>query len=288
MSNETIPTEMIEPGRDEAETRELKVIPYPEVNHAPMVDLSLTVDDIERVSQHLERVKEVVANVLVEGINNDYGLIKGTPKKSLLKPGAEKLMRLFCLGIRFDLIDKEFCREENFSMYEYKATVYHLASGKDIAQCEAACNSQEKKYAMRAHYKDGAYMGKEVTPICDIVNTMKKMAQKRAMVGAVIIAVGASDYFSQDPDEVQRAKGNYTESAKTDSGRFDSDDGPPGDYVIAVGKFKGKKISEVGTKELISYCTYITKGKEGKEINGKMKTLIDTARDYLKTVPKKG
>jgi hypothetical protein len=70
-----------------------------------------------------------------------------------------------------------------------------------IAECEASCNSQEKKYKERFVKKDNGARVKEETPIYDILNTLQKMAQKRAIVGAVILAVGGSDFFTQDIED---------------------------------------------------------------------------------------
>lgn len=39
----------------------------------------------------------------------------------------------------------------------------------------------------------------------DIVNTLQKMAQKRALIGSVLVAVNASDYFTQDLDDMSSA-----------------------------------------------------------------------------------
>lgn len=56
--------------------------------------------------------------------------------------------------------------------------------------------------------KDKAIIGQEVgrvpnPDISDIVNTIQKMAQKRALIAAVLIGVNASDYFTQDIDDMQ-------------------------------------------------------------------------------------
>ena len=87
-----------------------------------------------------------------------------------------------------------------------------------IATCEGSCNSHEKKYKERRVYekvqmsrKDGSTYDKRVergvesTPVTDVLNTLQKMAQKRAYVGAVILATGASDFFNQDIDDPQDA-----------------------------------------------------------------------------------
>lgn len=141
----------------------------------------------------------------------DYGVIPGTKKKTLLKPGAEKLLKLFGLGARVRLADKTIDKEANFAIFIYRAEVYHLRSNVIIAECEGSANSQEVKYKERTVWrkkklpngKEVSESTKEETPIFDVLNTLMKMSQKRAMIGATITATAASDYFTQDmePDE---------------------------------------------------------------------------------------
>jgi hypothetical protein len=57
------------------------------------------------ITQAVERfnaVVEFVRTVMREGV--DYGVIPGTDKHTLLKPGAEKLCTLFGLTSRFQII----------------------------------------------------------------------------------------------------------------------------------------------------------------------------------------
>lgn len=132
----------------------------------------------------------------------DYGVIPGTKKNCLFKQGAEKLMRLFSLGVRFKIIDKDIDRYANFAIYTYEAEVYLVKTGQVLATCQATANSQEVKYKERTEWitndRGVREQVKVETPVFDVINTLQKMAQKRAMVGAVILATGASEYFSQD------------------------------------------------------------------------------------------
>lgn len=245
-------------------------------------DMSLSGDDIQRVVAHLEVVKEAVSKVLKEGIDNDYAIVPGTKKKSLLKPGAEKLMKLFGLGVKFVSPESELDRYENFAMYSYTAVVYHLKSGTEIASCEGTANSWEKKYKERGVYKSGVYVGSEPVPVCEILNTLKKMSQKRAMVGAVILATGASDYFTQDEDEIEASGPVKKPATKTDAKRFETA-GPKKDlalYEIPIGKFKGQKLSEVNSKDLSDYMNCIA--ANNPKIDGKLKEFLDTAREYIR------
>lgn len=136
----------------------------------------------------------------------DFGVLPGTEKPSLWKPGAEKIANIFQLGSRIVKSDRviEIGADKNFAMFAITIEIYHLASGKAIAQCEGICNSQEKKYRERSVYewspkeRKKVFVRMEATPVGDIMNTLNKMAQKRAFVGAVIIATKASDFFNHD------------------------------------------------------------------------------------------
>lgn len=166
----------------------------------------VTQEGVDALRRQRELLKAFVKSALREGI--DYGVVPGTDKPSLFKPGAEKLARVFKLGCRTVSTDKTLDRKDNFAMFTYRAEIYSLDnSGVVIADCEGSCNSQEKKYKDRAVYEkvqgqqNRVYRGREDTPVCDVLNTLMKMAQKRAVVGAVILAVAASDFFTQDIDD---------------------------------------------------------------------------------------
>jgi hypothetical protein len=161
--------------------------------------LPVTREDLSQAAERRKMLKEFVQSQMV--VNVDYGIIPGTPKPSLYQPGAQKLAQLFAIGVRFVNKEKEVNLHENFAMFTYTAEVYHLRTGTVIAQCEGSCNSQEKKY--RTQKVDGALQER---PIGDLMNTLMKMAQKRAYVGGIIQATGASDFYTQDIDDAKDAE----------------------------------------------------------------------------------
>lgn len=172
-------------------------------------NLPVTQADFDALSAQRKMLLEFVAKQLRKDV--DYGVVPGTPKSSLFKPGGEKLTRLFGLGSRFTLTDKVLDKQANFALFTYKVEIIHLKSGQVIAECEGTCNSQEKKYKERTAWVYNEKTKKkepvkELTPVFDILNTLMKMAQKRAFVGGVILAVGASDFFTQDIDDIQDAQ----------------------------------------------------------------------------------
>lgn len=178
--------------------------------------------DVEALKKQRDLLREFVSSQLVEATqaNNfegDYGVIPGTKKRTLFKQGAEKLNRLFQLGCRFKVVDKMIEREANFAMFTYKAEIYSLRNPDVvIAECDGSVNSQEVKYKERTEWrevKDSKGKGtgrkeshKVETPIFDVMNTLMKMAQKRAMLGATLLATGASEYFTQDMLEEEDLK----------------------------------------------------------------------------------
>lgn len=172
-------------------------------------NLPVTQSDFDTLSDQRKMLLHFVAKQLRKDV--DYGVIPGTNKPSLFKPGAEKLARLFGLSVKLKLTDKTIDSAANFAMFTYKAEISHMKSGQLVAECEASCNSHEKKYKERTQWvwSDKTKKKepiKEQTPMYDVMNTLQKMAQKRAFVGGVILAVGASDFFTQDIDDVQDAQ----------------------------------------------------------------------------------
>lgn len=167
--------------------------------------MPVTRADLNALIEKKSVLKDFIKSQLVEGIKNDFAVVPGTNSKSLLKPGAEKLMLLFGLRSEIEKISEILDHNGNFAMFVYKASIYHIRSGAKIAECEASCNSKEKKYATRPEWKKNASGVSEKTqvetPMYDILNTLMKMCQKRAIVGGVILATGASDFFTQDLDD---------------------------------------------------------------------------------------
>lgn len=159
----------------------------------------ITKSDLDQALERRKLLKEFINSQMREDV--DFGIIPGTNQQSLLKPGAEKLSQLFGVATRIVERDKEVDLHQNFAMFTYTIEAYHIRTGQVIAQCEGSCNSHEKKYKTRT--VKGA---KEETQVGDILNTLMKMAQKRAYVGTIIQATGASDFYTQDIEDAEDAE----------------------------------------------------------------------------------
>ena len=223
-------------------------------------DIKVSSHSIEAMSERIQLMKKFVTSQLKESMDGDYAKIPGTPKKSLLKPGAEKLLLLFKLGFKFTIINQVIDLIIGEISFMTKCEVYRKEDGVVVGEYIAFCSNKEKKY-------------KNQTP-ADIVNTILKMSEKRALVGATISATGASDYFTQDMEEQEAKK-------EVDSSRFTAKPvNEHGSYVVPIGKFKDMKLSDIKRDDLISYCQYVI--EKNPSIEGKLKEFIDTAREFLR------
>jgi len=161
-----------------------------EENSLVVVNQELTTPEFKKLHTNLASfVKKQLrqANNIAGGDSGDYGIIPYTKKMSLLKPGAEKLLKLFGFAADNQLVDRVEDWEKRFVMYRYKCVITHIASGKIIASATRTCNSKEKKHA-----------GKDVY---DVANTIESVAQKRALVAATVQATMASEIFDADVSE---------------------------------------------------------------------------------------
>lgn len=263
MSNETI----LVPSRD-VEVRNIRQ------------ELVVNAEDVLRVQKHREVIKSFIREVLVNEV--DYTDLDGKlDKKFLTKPGAEKLKMLFGLGVRFREVDKIFDRDNNFLLFSHEAEIYHLKTGIVLATCIGSCNSQEKKYRERSIYEGKVYIGKEPTPIYDIYNTICKQSQKRGFVGGTIIATNASDYFTQDEEEVEAQGTQQKETPSNKGEKFTQrKKSNLGTYKVLIGTHKGKMLKDIPRAELENYINYMKNQNDNP--SGPLKELIDKGREYLR------
>ncbi|OKH29620.1 hypothetical protein NIES2119_32070 [[Phormidium ambiguum] IAM M-71] len=150
---------------------------------------------IQGALQHYGTIINFVQQIFQDGV--DFGVIPGTKKPTLYKSGAEKLVKLFGLHHRLELVSKiEDFTGKNYGLdfplftYHYKCQLLNK-QGDVVAEGEATCSSAEWKYK-----KQG------VQGIWNSQNTICKMSQKRALVAAVLIGVGASEFFTQDLEDM--------------------------------------------------------------------------------------
>ena len=151
-----------------------------------------------------------VAAALVEG--RDFGIIPGTDRKTMLKPGAERTALGFgCTYGEPVIIEREVDHDRrvewskskngevydsgvSFGLYRYvvKVPVIHAATGRVVGIGVGSCSTMESRYVDRPR---------------DLENTVLKMAHKRAVVAGCLLAFGLSDEFTQDVEDMDLPAG---------------------------------------------------------------------------------
>jgi len=198
-------------------------------------------DPVDQVKARVAMIDRLYKEVLKEGLH--YGKIPGTDKPTLLKPGAEKIVTMFQLAPK-TTTEKEWLTNGHLNV-DATVSLY-TPDGVFVASGQGSCSTLESKYRYRyadgeilgpvpREYwqsgKDrgtwdnsllhGGYpkktedkgwvimkRGKKVEneDIADQYNTVKKMAIKRALVGATLM-LGASDRFTHDMEDFKKDKG---------------------------------------------------------------------------------
>ncbi|MFP3915902.1 MAG: hypothetical protein ACLFWM_13570 [Actinomycetota bacterium] len=207
---------------------------------------------VARLRDTLTAVESAMKEVMKPEV--DYGVVPGTSrnKPSLYKPGAEILLRLFNYGFRLEVVDQQEDWDTPFFRYKVKAII-EGADGRVVAEGFGEANSRESRYERRqcpkceagvwdnrkAH-QFGDHLDKPPfsckSQRCDwtaeqasdvptefdysLVNTIVKMAGKRAKVEAVLTGTAASHFFTQDVEDLdpETVGANVNAPAQTSRG----------------------------------------------------------------------
>lgn len=179
-----------------------------------------------QVKGHVQLVQQVMAAVMKKDVH--YGIVPGTDKPSLLKPGAEVLMSTFRIAVEPKVEDLSTDDEIRYRVF---CVGTHQTTGTVMGTGLGECSSGEEKYKWRRAVCEpefdaapeerkrvkygrkqggGHYTVQQVrTEPSDVANTVLKMAKKRALVDFALTALAASDCFAQDledmPEEVREA-----------------------------------------------------------------------------------
>lgn len=212
-----------------------------------------------------------VKEVLVPG--TDYGVIPGTDKPTLLKPGAEKVTLGFGCTAVPRIVEKEIDHERelrwvkrkakwdgygknrrkvgeevtegvSLGLYRYVVEVQIIdGAGEVRGSGIGTCSTLEAKYADRPR---------------EVENTVLKMATKRAHVAAALGTFGLSDTFTQDVEDMPSVNGGQASpddppavKAKMASGGG----ADPREFVKSFGNEhngKGKMLGEIDDETLRS------------------------------------
>lgn len=174
---------------------------------------NINIQAMQGTMTKINQFQGMMRSTLQQG--HDFGIVPGTDKPTLLKPGAEKILMMLGLRSEFDIVDSTRDFEKGFFQYQVRCKLLH---GDDvITEGLGACNTREPKYV-----KQNAY---------GIDNTVLKMAKKRALVDAALLVASLSDIFTQDIEDMDLNGDKVGSTPKTS---FDSTE--------TISKAQGKRM----------------------------------------------
>lgn len=157
--------------------------------------------DIETIRNQLKAItnfQTIISKTFVK--DHHYGIIPGTGKNAkptLLQPGAQTICTVLGLQPQYTIENKE----EDFKNGFFSYTIRCRLIGQDgaiHADAIASANTKETKFERVYQYTESG----EKKGIGNMMNTVLKMAQKRALVSASLFIGCLSDVFTQDLDDL--------------------------------------------------------------------------------------
>jgi mono/diheme cytochrome c family protein len=221
---------------------------------------------------HVAMVQEVMRAVMKKDVH--FGVIPGTDKPTLLKPGAEVL----CMAFRIaDSYEVEDLSADGLVRYRVTCTGTHQTTGTVLGTGMGEASSGEEKYKWRKatspqeydetpanlrrtkHVKkrngEGYSVQQVRTEPADLANTVLKMANKRAKMAMVLNVTAASDCFAQDLEDMDEAlRDHLTRHGEATPAQAEQ---PAGPSVWP---------DDVFAKKLPTFLAAIAKGKTAVEI----------------------
>lgn len=194
---------------------------------------------VQETLQTMRVVQQVMKSVMKEGVH--YGVIPGCQQPSLYKAGSEALLSTFHIAVE-PVVEEFISRDERGRVseirYRVKCVGRHIGTAREIGCGVGECSTGEDKYAWRRAVCDeefdatdeslrrvkwGRYKGNvqttkqiRVSP-ADMSNTVLKMAKKRAQIDLTLTALGCSDIFAQDLEDLDDVlREHMTQAASSD------------------------------------------------------------------------
>ncbi len=152
-------------------------------NSLAIIDM-VEIQQVQATMNKISQFQQVIQKTLHQG--HDFGVIPGTDKPTLLKPGAEKILMMMGLRSEFEIADSTRNFEKGFFQYQVRCKL--LKGDVLITEGLGSCNTRERKYLKMDPYT--------------MDNTVLKMAKKRAMVDAALLVASLSDVFTQDIEDI--------------------------------------------------------------------------------------
>lgn len=171
------------------------------------------------VLARMTRILEIQKTVMKEKVH--FGTIPGTPKPTLYKAGAEKLLATFQIAAIPIAVEDLSTSDE--IRYRVRVQGISQATGVVLGEAVGECSSNEEKYRWRKpvcddewndtpedfrrgvwkKYDGKTYKAKQVrTSPADVANTILQMATKRGLIPMTRVVLACSDIFDQDLEDM--------------------------------------------------------------------------------------
>ena len=217
---------------------------------------------MQNVMARVSLIHTVMEKVMIK--DTHYGVVPGTNKPTLLKPGAEVLATTFQLA---PTVTTDIQRSEDAIRVTCHVSLHSVQSGLFLGEGVGECSTGEEKFKWRSSVSDeefnsvpedkrriaykksksGPYTVKQVRQNPDdMANTVLKMAKKRAFVDAILTVTGASDIFTQDVEDMDIPTPPTAEK-------------PEPEFVIPEPEDVADVMPEASTKELTSKMYEVAK-----------------------------
>lgn len=154
------------------------------INNSMAIIDSVNLQQVAATMQKITQFQQIIQKTLHQ--NHDYGIIPGSDKPTLLKPGGEKILMMMGLRSEFEIVDSTRDWKEGFFQYQVRCKLYK--GDVLITEGLGCCNTKEKKYRNQDPYT--------------LDNTVLKMAKKRALIDATLLVASLSDIFTQDLEDL--------------------------------------------------------------------------------------
>ena len=233
-----------------------------EINALSIID-TVEIDSIASTMAKIQQMQNVVQKTLKK--KHDFGEVPGTSKPTLLKPGGEKICMLFGLNPEYEFLKTIEDYDKEFFSYNIRCTLFR--NGQPVAQGVGSCNSKEKKYRyinvdkIPENYvgqseeftdKYGRVKYKINNPdICSLVNTILKMAKKRAFIDAVLQVASLSEVFTQDIEDM----GDFIQQEQDATLTLEQ----AKNLKLSFGKYKGTTLIDLVHTDT-GYCDWLYAG----------------------------
>lgn len=190
-------------------------------NTALSIIENANLQQISATIQKITQFQTIIQSTLKSG--HDYGVIPGTKKPTLLKPGAEKILMLMGLTSEYEVTEKIQDYDNGFFAFTVKCLLSR--NGIKVTEGLGHANTKEGRYSKRwvteknlpegiekkglpSREKEGKYGKYTEYQVGNddpytLANTVLKMAKKRAQVDASLTVASLSEIFTQDIEDTE-------------------------------------------------------------------------------------